>query len=143
MPDSSAAARTRSVRSLISLTMPRGWMPCSSLCAVWIARRRYVSSIARCIDRVIVVGVHDDLAVDMARGAADRLDQRALGAQVALLVGVQDRDQRNLGQVQTLAQEVDADDHVVDAEAQVAQDLDPLEACRSRCAGSGCGRPSP
>ena len=79
----------------------------------------------------------------MARGAADRLDQRAFGAQEALLVGVQNRDQRHLRQVQSLAQQVDADDHVVDAEAQVAQDLDPLEGVDFASAGSGCGRPSP
>ena len=51
----------------------------------------------------------------------------ALRAQVAFLVGVEDRNQRDLWQVQALAQQVDADHHVVDAEAQVAQDVDPLE----------------
>ena len=50
-----------------------------------------------------------------------------LGAQVAFLVGVQDGDQADLGQVEALAQQVDADDDVVDAEAQVAQDLDALQ----------------
>ena len=84
------------------------------------------------VDRLLhrvgdLVGVHDRRAVQMARGAADGLDQRLLGAQEAFLVGVQDRDQADLGQVQTLAQQVDADDHVVHAQAQVAQDLDPLE----------------
>ena len=51
----------------------------------------------------------------------------ALRAQEALLVGVEDGHQRDLGQVQPLAQQVDADHHVVDAQAQVAQDLDPLQ----------------
>ena len=73
------------------------------------------------------VGVHDDLAVDVAGGAADGLDQRACGAQEAFLVGVEDGHQRHLGQVQPLAQQVDAHHHVVDAQPQVAQDLDPLE----------------
>ena len=36
-------------------------------------------------------------------------------------------DQRDLGQVEALAQQVDADQHVVLAEPQVADDLDPLE----------------
>ena len=48
-------------------------------------------------------------------------------AQEALLVGVEDRDQRHLGQVEALPQEVDADEHVELAEPQVAQDLDALE----------------
>ena len=50
-----------------------------------------------------------------------------LAAQEALLVGVEDRDQRDLGKVEALAQQVDADQHVVLAEPQVPDDLDPLE----------------
>ena len=64
---------------------------------------------------------------DVTGGAADRLDQRAARPQVALLVGVEDADEAHLRQVEALAQQVDADDHVVHAEAQVAQDLDALE----------------
>ena len=67
------------------------------------------------------------MAVDVARRAADRLDQRAARPQVALLVGVEDADEAHLRQVEALAQQVDADDDVVDAEAQVAQDLDALQ----------------
>ena len=73
------------------------------------------------------VGIEDDPALDVARGAADRLDQRGLGAQEALLVGVEDRDQPAFGDVEALAQQVDADQHVVDAEPQVADQLDPLQ----------------
>ena len=40
------------------------------------------------------------------------------------------------GQVQPLAQEVDADQDVELAQAQVPQDLHPLAASRSRSAGS-------
>ena len=68
-----------------------------------------------------------DLAGDVARGPADGLDQRRAGAQEALLVGVQDRHQRHLGQVETLPQQVDADQHVVVAPAQLAQQLDPAQ----------------
>ena len=74
-----------------------------------------------------LVGVHDHLTVDVAGRAADRLDQRRLRAEEALLVGVEDRDQRHLGQVEALPQQVDADEHVEVAEAQPAEDLDPLE----------------
>ena len=59
-----------------------------------------------------LVGVQDHLGVDVAGGPADRLDQRRLAAQEALLVGVEDRHQRHLRQVEPLAQQVDADQHV-------------------------------
>ena len=77
--------------------------------------------------RRLLVGVHDHAALHVAGGAADRLDQRGLAAEEALLVGVEDRHERDLGQVEALAQQVHADEHVVLAEAQVADDLDPLE----------------
>ena len=67
------------------------------------------------------------LAVDVARGAADGLDQRGLAAQEAFLVGVEDRDQRAFRNVEALAQQVDADQRVERAEAQVADDLDALQ----------------
>ena len=38
------------------------------------------------------VGIEDHSALDIARGAADGLDQRSFGAQKALLVGIEDRD---------------------------------------------------
>jgi hypothetical protein len=44
-----------------------------------------------------------------------------------LLVGVEDGDERDLGQIEPLAQQVDADEHVELAEAQVAQDVDAVE----------------
>ena len=67
------------------------------------------------------------MPVDVARRAADRLDERARRAQEAFLVRVEDRDQRDLGQVEPLAQQVDADQHVELALAQVAQDAHALE----------------
>ncbi len=104
-----------------------GVIPCSSLYASWIARRRFVSSRAP-VDRLgHLVRVHQDLAVDVPGRAADRLDQRRLPAQEALLVGVEDRDQRHLGQVEPLAKQVDADEDVVLAEPQLADDLDSVE----------------
>jgi hypothetical protein len=48
------------------------------------------------------VGVEDDAALDVARGAADRLDQRGAVPEVALLVGIEDRDERDLGNVDAL-----------------------------------------
>ena len=73
------------------------------------------------------VGVENDPALDVARGPPDGLHQRGGRAQEALLVGVQDRDQGAFRDVQALAQQVDPDEHVEDAEAQVAHDLDALQ----------------
>ncbi len=50
-----------------------------------------------------------------------------LAAQEAFLVGVQNRDQRAFGNVQPLAQQIDADQHVEGAQPQVADDLDALQ----------------
>ena len=69
-----------------------------------------------------LVGIQNDAAVDVAGGAADGLHQRGLGSQKAFLVGVEDGDQGAFGNIQPLAQQVDADQHVEGAQAQVAQD---------------------
>jgi hypothetical protein len=67
-----------------------------------------------------LVGIEDDAAVDIARGAADGLDQRGLRAQKAFLVGVENGDQRAFGNVEAFAQQVDADEDVEGAEAEIA-----------------------
>lgn len=74
-----------------------------------------------------LVGIEDDLAVDVTRGAADRLDQRSFRAEEAFLVGVENGDEAAFGDVEAFAQEVDADEHVEGAEAEIAEDLDPLQ----------------
>ena len=73
------------------------------------------------------IGVHDHAAFDVPGRAADDLDERALRPQITLLVGVEDRDERHLGEVDPLAQQVHADDDVVHAKAEIAEDLDALE----------------
>ena len=87
---------------------------CAAIC---FARRRSVSPIARLHRVGHAVGIEDRLAVDVPRRAADRLDQRALRAQEAFLVRVENRDQRHLGNVESFAQQVDADQHVEFARA--------------------------
>ena len=100
-------------------------------------RAAAVRLVERALDRLgLLVGVHQHPALDVARRAADRLDQRGLAAQEAFLVGVEDRDERDLGQVEPLAQQVDADEHVVVAEPQLADDLDPLERVDLASGGS-------
>jgi hypothetical protein len=92
-----------------------------------LARRRSVSRMRAFHRAGDPVGIHDHPALGVPRGAADGLDQRGLRAQEALLVGIEDRHQPAFGDVEPLAQQVDAHQHVEGAEPQVAQDLDPLE----------------
>ncbi len=75
----------------------------------------------------LAVGVHDDLARNVARRAAYGLDQRPVVAQKAFLVGVEDGNERDLGQVEALAQQVDAHERVERALAQLAQYLHAFE----------------
>ena len=63
----------------------------------------------------------------MAGGAADGLDEGALGAEEAFFVGVEDGDEGDFGEVEAFAEEVDADEDVVLAFAEVAEELDALE----------------
>ena len=72
------------------------------------------------------VGIHDHQAVGVAGRPADGLDEGGLGAEEALLVRVQDRHQTHLGQVQTLPQQVDANQHVEGPQTQVPDDLHAL-----------------
>ena len=74
-----------------------------------------------------LVGVEDGAAFEVAGGAADGLDEGALGAEEAFLVGVEDGDERDFGEVEAFAEEVDADEDVVLAFAEVAEELDALE----------------
>ena len=56
-----------------------------------------------------LVREEDNLAINVPRCSARRLDERGLRAQVALLVCVKDANKADFGQVQTLAKKVDAD----------------------------------
>ncbi len=48
-------------------------------------------------------------------------------AQEAFLVGIEDGNQRDLGQVEAFPEQVNADDHIVDTQPQITQDFDPLD----------------
>ena len=74
-----------------------------------------------------MVRIEDDPAVDIARRAADPLDERGLRTEKPFLVGVQDGDELAFGNVEALAQQVDADENVERAKAEVADDLDAFE----------------
>ncbi len=103
--------------------MVAGVMLLSLLKVSWIPRRRLVSSMARFMLGVMAVGVEEDLGVHVAGAAADHLDQGGFAAEEALLVGVEDGDQRDFGQVESFAEEVDADEDVEGAFAEFAEDF--------------------
>ena len=60
-------------------------------------------------------------------GAADGLDERGLRPEKSLLVRIENGNERHLGNVETLTQQVDADQHIVHAETQIAHQLLPLD----------------
>ena len=70
------------------------------------------------------VGVEHHRPVDVAGGAAHRLDERRGRAQESFLVGIEDGHQRHLRQVQPLPEQVDAHQDVDGPEPQLTQDLD-------------------
>ena len=73
------------------------------------------------------VGIEDDPAVDIARGAADGLHQRGFAAQKSLLVGIENGNQRAFRNIEALAQQIDADQRIEGAQPQIADDLDALD----------------
>ena len=88
------------------------------------------------------VGVHVHLARHVAGGAADCLDERASTTRrKPSLSASRIADQRDFGQVETLAQQVDADEHVVDALAAARSGARRGAACRRPSAGSARARP--
>ena len=73
------------------------------------------------------VGVHDDFAGDIAGGTADGLDEGGGGSEEAFFVGVEDGDEGDFGQVEAFAEQVDADENVVFAESELAEEFDALQ----------------
>ena len=88
------------------------------------AARRLVHRIAHRLGDL--VGVEDDTPARIARRTADGLDQARLRAEEALLIRVEDCDQRHFRQVEALAQQVDADQDVELRRPQVPDDLNAL-----------------
>src|SRR6266545_8170351 len=73
------------------------------------------------------IGVQNGSAAEVARRAPHGLDQRPIRSEEALLVGVQHRDEGNLGEVQPFAQQVDSHQDVELAETQAPNDLHALD----------------
>ena len=60
----------------------------------------------------LAIGIEYCRTVQVARRASDGLYQRALRTQEALLVGIENRDQRNFRHIEAFAQQVDSDQHI-------------------------------
>ena len=73
------------------------------------------------------VGVKNGSAVQVSSAASDGLNQRACGTQESFFIRIENCHQGNLGQIQSLAQEIDANQYIELAFAQIAQDLHPLQ----------------
>ena len=92
-----------------------------------VARRRFVSSSAPLIASVCLSAYIRTRPLTWRAARPIVWIERRPAAQEAFLVGVEDRDERHLGQVEPFTQQVHADEHVVLAEPQLADDLDPLQ----------------
>ena len=73
------------------------------------------------------VGVQQDGPIHIPGGPANSLDQGTLRAQIALFVRIQNGHQRDLGNIEPLAQEVDADQDIEAALAERANNFDALK----------------
>ena len=74
-----------------------------------------------------MIGIEYHAAVDVARGATDRLDKRCLAAQESFFVGIEYANELDLRQVESFAQQVDADKHVEFSAAKCREYLDALD----------------
>src|SRR5580704_11371812 len=74
------------------------------------------------------IGLEEGTSVEVTGTASDGLDERSCRTQKTFFVGVEDGYQRNFGQVQTFAQEIDANQYVELALAQVAKDFNSLQS---------------
>ena len=69
------------------------------------------------------VGIHNDLALGISGGTTSSLRQRTFRAKEAFLVSIQDGYQTHLGQIQSLTQKVDTDQHIKFTHTKALQDF--------------------
>ena len=74
------------------------------------------------------VRIHDDLAIHITCRTSCRLRKTSVTTKESLLVCIEDSDQRHLRQVESLSQEVHADQHVIVARTQVVDNLDTVQS---------------
>ncbi len=124
----SAPSRARmSVMSAIFLRRAVGSMPCSVLYATCFSRRRLVSSIARIIESVMLSAYMCTSPPTLRAARPMVWISEVPDAQEPLFVGVENRDERDFGKVETLAQKVDTDENVVNPGTQFSQEFDAAQ----------------
>src|SRR5207237_8126801 len=75
------------------------------------------------------VRIQDCPAIDVARSPADSLNERIARPQESFFIRVENGDERYLRQIESLAKQINADQHVEFTAPQAAQDLDAIERC--------------
>ena len=70
-----------------------------------------------------VIRVHDDMSIGVARRAADDLDQRSIRAQEPLFIGIEDGDERYFRHIQSLSEQIDANEYIEFPRAQIMNDF--------------------
>ena len=73
------------------------------------------------------IGIHDDSALGVSSGTPYRLHERSFASQKALFVGVENGDELYLGQVEPLAEQVYAAEHIELAAPEAVYYVYPLE----------------
>src|SRR6266446_2480605 len=69
-----------------------------------------------------LIGKEHHFAVDMTRGATSRLNERGLAAQESLFIRIENADERNLWEIETFSEQIDADKDVEIGRPQSPQD---------------------
>ncbi len=73
------------------------------------------------------IGIEHDLGVHIPGCPPDDLDQAPCIAEETFLVGIEDPDEPDLGDIEPFPQEIDPDKHIELAEPELADDLAPLK----------------
>jgi len=107
--------------------MDRGVMPCSTLWATWVTRRRFISFSARSIEPVTRSAYRMALPLRWRSRAADGLDQATDRTAGSLLVGIQYGDEGDLRQIQSSRSRLIPNQNVELTEAETPDDLDALD----------------
>ena len=78
-----------------------------------------------------IICIHDYLAVHVSCSTTRSLRQRTVTAQEALFISIQDGYKRNFRKVETLTQQVDAYQDIINASSQVVHDLHSIQPISS------------
>ena len=74
------------------------------------------------------LSIHDGKSMNIAGSTSYNLNERAMVAQKSLIVSIEDGYEGHFRKVQSFAQEVNANEHVVGAGAEIVDDIDTIES---------------